>query len=160
MYHGLLEKVEWARGRLHIDCASWNKNKHSERCRSILQLSVINLIYSCRMKTLFSSLYTLSTSVTNFNSTTKNHRQGDSISSTHRLPMSDKVNNTFHKLQIRKFADLIFLKLWTFRKSGNLRTIYFLRYADLRFSDTITSCGLKISTNQKIHDFYPYNYKL
>jgi hypothetical protein len=41
-----------------IDCAFWNKIKQCERFRNILQLRVINLIYSCRMKTLFSSLST------------------------------------------------------------------------------------------------------
>jgi hypothetical protein len=40
----------------------------------------------------------------------------------------------------------------------DLRSIYFLGFADLRFSDIF--CGLKTSANPQIHHFYPYKYKI
>jgi hypothetical protein len=73
--------------------------------------------------------------------------------------------NKIRTSQIRKFADLNFLKdLRTFRKYYNLRicdllTIYCcnLRICDLR---TQLFCGHKTSANPQIHNIYPNRFKL
>ncbi len=49
--------------------------------------------------------------------------------------------------------------MWQF---SDLRfaTIYFLKFADLRFADPIIFSGPETSANMQIHNFSPYNYKL
>ncbi len=65
---------------------------------------------------------------------------------------SANCNST--NLQIFQF----FYRLQTFRKCGNLRicdlqTIFFLRFANLRFGNPIICCGLKIFANQQYKIF-------
>ncbi len=61
--------------------------------------------------------------------------------------------NKFRKSLIRKIAEF-FINLRTVRKCGNyricdLRIIYFLRFADLRFTDPINFCELKLPQGRK-----------
>jgi hypothetical protein len=75
--------------------------------------------------------------------------------------LSNKINKCLREVsgpQIRKFADFNFFRfselpqLWQFG-IWDLRTIYFLRFADSRLADTIIFCGLNTSTNLQIHKF-------